>query len=262
MTTTPRPGRVRCAVLGSPIGHSKSPALHRAAYGVLGLDWSYDAIDLVGPALPAFLDALGEEWRGLSLTMPLKRDVLPLLDWADPIARLTGGANTVLLAGTGAERTRRGYNTDVRGIDQAFRDAGVTSLGTVHLIGGGATAASALAAVAGLGASRAVVSVRTPARAEDLIQVGEQLGVAVTVRDWTEQSRVLAVPDAVISTLPGGYPSRSRSRGRSAPRPCCSMWPTSRGRARSRSRGATRGARSSAGSTCSFIRPSRSCASS
>lgn len=197
---------MRCAVLGSPIGHSKSPALHRAAYGVLGLDWSYDAIDLVGPALPAFLDALGEEWRGLSLTMPLKRDVLPLLDWADPIARLTGGANTVLLAGTGAERTRRGYNTDVRGIDQAFRDAGVTSLGTVHLIGGGATAASALAAVAGLGASRAVVSVRTPARAEDLIQVGEQLGVAVTVRDWTEQSRVLAVPDAVISTLPGGVP--------------------------------------------------------
>ena len=53
------------AVLGSPITHSKSPAIHRAAYGVLGLDWSYEAIELVGGQLPEFLGTLDGTWRGL-----------------------------------------------------------------------------------------------------------------------------------------------------------------------------------------------------
>src|SRR5690606_27986517 len=79
----------RLAVLGSPITHSRSPQLHTAAYRVLGLPWSYDAIEMTGERLPRFLDGLGDEWRGLSLTMPVKHDVLPLLDDRHELVRLT-----------------------------------------------------------------------------------------------------------------------------------------------------------------------------
>ena len=69
----------RCAVLGSPIAHSLSPVLHRAAYAELGLDWSYEAAEVTEAGLPSFLDRLDASWRGLSLTMPLKRAVVPVL---------------------------------------------------------------------------------------------------------------------------------------------------------------------------------------
>ncbi|HET7684219.1 MAG TPA: shikimate dehydrogenase, partial [Marmoricola sp.] len=90
------PGAVRrCAVLGQPIAHSLSPVLHRAAYAELGLDWQYDAVEVGSDGLAAFLEGLGAEWRGLSLTMPLKRTVLPMLDSLDRWASLSAAANTV-----------------------------------------------------------------------------------------------------------------------------------------------------------------------
>src|SRR5665213_2310866 len=101
----------KLAVLGSPIGHSKSPLLHRAAYRALGLDWVYDTADVSEETLADFLAGLGPEWRGLSLTMPLKQSVMPLLDEADHLAEQTGGANTVLLD----DGAVRGFNTDVSG---------------------------------------------------------------------------------------------------------------------------------------------------
>ena len=70
----------RCAVLGKPIAHSLSPVLHRAGYAAAGLDWSYDAIEVGSDELAGFLDGLDDTWRGLSLTMPLKRTVVPLVD--------------------------------------------------------------------------------------------------------------------------------------------------------------------------------------
>jgi len=186
----------RLAVLGSPIAHSKSPVLHRAAYSVLGLDWSYEAVEVAGDGLPGFLDALGPEWRGLSLTMPLKRDVLPMLDHHDELVELTGAANTVVLG----ERGRRGYNTDVNGIAEAFRQAGVTVLSDVLVLGGGATAASAVVAMAELGAARLGIALRDPARAGQLVALGERLGLVVSVGRIGDP-----VPpvDAVVSTIPG-----------------------------------------------------------
>lgn len=180
------------AVLGSPIGHSKSPTLHRAAYDALGLDWEYTAIEAVGTDLPGLL---ARDFRGLSLTMPLKRDVLPLLNWIDPVAEATGGANTVLV------ESLRGYNTDVRGIARAFANAGITSLDEVQILGGGATAASALVAVAELGAATVVVSTRTVANATPLIELGRRVGVDVSVYSLGDAGSEASV---VINTLPGG----------------------------------------------------------
>ena len=186
----------RLAVLGSPIAHSKSPLLHAAAYAELGLDWQYEAIEVTGDALAPFVASLSSEWRGLSLTMPLKRDVLPLLASADQLVSVTGAANTVLLG----DRIR-GFNTDVYGITEAFRAAGVHSLTRVQILGGGATAASALAAAAQLGATSAEVRLRNPLRVGTLDQFGVDLGIPIEFRalDLPEH----ATPDAVISTLPG-----------------------------------------------------------
>lgn len=193
-------GPVRCAVLGSPIAHSKSPDLHRAAYRVLGLDWSYEAIDVTGDALREFIESRDESWRGLSLTMPLKRDVLPLLNWRDDVTERAGGANTVVL-----ENGRvLGYNTDVYGVVQALRAGGVESVRNVHVLGGGATAASVIVAAHELGAARVLVSVRTPANAESLAVLGAQLGIEVVVRHFGPAD---FTPDAVVSTLPGGAES-------------------------------------------------------
>ena len=194
------------AVLGSPIVHSKSPALHRAAYRVLGLDWHYDAFEVAPAGLEDFIRSCGNQWRGLSLTMPLKHDVMPLLDFADPVAILSGGANTVLFREGRAEQTLHGFNTDVFGIVEAFRHVGVARLSTVRILGAGATAASALIAVAQLGADRVLVSARSEIKLVTLVELGRQLGVDVRAARSDSVTSVDdgIVPDAVISTLPGG----------------------------------------------------------
>ena len=186
----------RLAVLGSPIAHSKSPLLHAAAYDVLGLDWQYEAIEVTGATLHDFMTSRDETWRGLSLTMPLKRDVLPLLTDFDETVSLTGSANTVLF-----DNGTVGFNTDVYGIIEALRAAGVTSVTRVQILGGGATAASAMAAVGEMGARSVDVALRNPLRIGNLDSLSIDLGVDLTVR--TLDAAEAFVPDLVISTLPG-----------------------------------------------------------
>ncbi len=200
MSVTGGEPRTQLAVLGSPIGHSKSPAIQRAAYRVLGLPFSYEAVDVAAADLARYVRSRGASWRGLSLTMPLKRDILPLLTHRDELVELVGGANTVLFTDDGT----CGFNTDVQGVVESFRAAGVHSVSTVHLLGAGATAASVVVAIASMGAERVVVSARTPARADYLVELGQRLGVAVAVQAWGETDRSTDAPDAIVSTVPGG----------------------------------------------------------
>ena len=193
-------GRTRLAVLGSPIAHSKSPAIQRAAFRVLGLEWAYEAAEVTGEQLADFVTSCGPEWRGLSLTMPLKRDVLSLLTSRHELVEVVGAANTVLFTDEGP----RGFNTDVMGAQRALREVGADRLDVVRILGSGATAASVLVAVAGMGARRVLVSARTPERAEPLVALGARLGVELVVRGWGIEDRSLIVPDAIISTVPGG----------------------------------------------------------
>ncbi|MCB8992643.1 MAG: shikimate dehydrogenase [Nocardioidaceae bacterium] len=152
----------RCAVLGSPIKHSLSPVLHRAAYEALGLDWSYEAIEVDSSSLEGFLDQLSAPWRGLSLTMPLKRTVMSLLTDVDDWARRSGAANTVVLE----SGRRHGHNTDVTGAMAALVELDL-GFKRVTILGAGATAASIGLAVAELGARQIVVAARNAANAED-----------------------------------------------------------------------------------------------
>lgn len=191
----------RAAVLGSPIAHSLSPTLHRAAYADLGLAWRYDAIEMGSTGLPAFIDGCGPEWVGLSLTMPLKRAVLPLLDTASDLVRVVGAANTVVFGPNGVA----GHNTDVAGMLEALRGIG-TGPGPALVLGGGATAASALAALAGLGCPSVVVRARRPQAVAELVALGRTLGLAVRVEPWPGPGELLpgrATASIVISTVPG-----------------------------------------------------------
>jgi shikimate 5-dehydrogenase len=235
----------RAAVLGSPVEHSLSPVLHRAAYAELGLaGWSYEAIECAEAELPAFLEGLDASWAGLSLTMPLKRVALRLLDEVTELAMAVGGANTVVFEG---ER-RRGFNTDVYGIVTALAEAGVGLSGppaTALVLGGGATAGSALAALAEMREiagetarepaketarqPEVTLAVRTPARAAEAVAAAGRLGVPVTVRTLDELDELLDV-DLVMSTLPAGaadpYANRIAASGAAVFDVVYAPWPT------------------------------------
>lgn len=189
----------RCAVLGSPIAHSLSPVLHRAAYASLGLrDWRYDAFEVGEAGLADFLAGLGEEWRGLSLTMPLKRVAIGLCDTVSELATLVGAVNTVVIDDA---RGVHGTNTDVPGVVAALRERGVTSVETGLLLGVGATACSAVAGLAELGVRTATALARDPARAGELERLAEELKVDLRVVDLGAVGGDLR-SDVLVSTVP------------------------------------------------------------
>lgn len=191
----------RAAVLGKPIEHSLSPVLHSRAYEELGLtDWSYDRFEVDAPELADFLAGLDDSWRGLSLTMPLKDEALVLAETCSPAALQTGAVNTLVRTPTGWA----GHNTDVHGLVAALSGAGVGTQvdpDRVLLLGSGATARSALAALAQLGTREVVLAVRHEARASTLAQA----------RDHGFEVSQVSLDDAaadpariVVSTLPAG----------------------------------------------------------
>ncbi|MCP2030833.1 shikimate dehydrogenase [Okibacterium sp. HSC-33S16] len=196
----------RLAVLGSPIAHSKSPLLHRTAYDLLGLDWAYGSREVTGAELAPLVADLDASWRGLSLTMPLKGAAFELAGTRDAMAELTGAVNTLRLVGAGPARALFGYNTDVAGITRALEAVGVVSTPHVHILGGGATAASAVVAAAELGAVSVSVFARTPEKSAPLVDLGRRAGAIVSLHPFSDGTE-RASPNLVISTLPGGTES-------------------------------------------------------
>jgi shikimate dehydrogenase len=204
----------RAAVLGHPVAHSLSPVLHTAAYRALGLDgWQYGRHDVTEGALEGFLRDVDAGWAGLSLTMPLKQVVIPLLDHVDPLAEAVGAVNTVLFsavggAGGGTGRgavVTTGTNTDVHGLVAALREGlGARGVADAVILGGGATAASALAAVAELGCVSPRVFVRSLDRIGPLREAVARMGVSPSFEVFDERATTsaLAAADAVVSTTP------------------------------------------------------------
>ncbi|MFC8699356.1 shikimate dehydrogenase [Streptomyces parvus] len=191
----------RAAVLGSPIAHSLSPVLHRAAYAELGLEhWSYDRFEVDEAALPGFIEGLDASWAGLSLTMPLKRAIIPLLDEVSATAASVEAVNTVVFSEDGR---RVGDNTDIPGMVAALRERGVDKVDSAAVLGAGATASSALAALAVVCAGPVTAYVRSPERAAEMRGWGERLGVDVITADWAGAAAALSAP-LVIATTPAG----------------------------------------------------------
>ncbi len=193
----------RLAVFGSPIAHSKSPVLHRTAYDRLGFDWTYDSREVDADDLAGIVGELDDTWRGLSLTMPLKPGAYALADSRDAMAELTGAVNTLRFTGSGRERRLSGYNTDVAGILRALAAVGVNAATQVQILGGGATAASAVVAAAELGALNVSIVSRSPEKSSALLDLGRRVGLTVQLARFEDVSG-LPRPQLVISTLPGG----------------------------------------------------------
>jgi shikimate dehydrogenase len=193
---------VKAAVLGSPVAHSLSPVLHSAGYAELGLaDWSYGRFELQAADLSGFVAGLDDEWRGLSLTMPLKEACLEVAAEVTPLALRAGAGNTLVRQPSGAWLAD---NTDVPGLVDALRDAWDPDWTQAAILGAGATARSALLALGDLGVTRVNLFARKPARAKEFLEWAAVAAPQVDVLgaqldDWTG-----GVEPAVVSTLPGG----------------------------------------------------------
>lgn len=177
-----QPAPLRCAVIGSPIAHSLSPLLHRRAYQALGIAdrFCYDAFDVDEAGLDGFVAGLDESWVGLSVTAPDKAALLRH-GQPDQIAALLQSANTLILGHDGLPN--RVFNTDVTGFVQALAYRGVTRANTAIIVGAGATARSAVAALARLGVDDVVVCARDAGRAHDSLDaIAALLGMTLDVQ--------------------------------------------------------------------------------
>lgn len=188
----------RLAVWGDPIAHSRSPQLHAAAYAALGTGFSYGRRRVDELGFRTALAGLDDGWRGLSLTMPLKTAAFAAAVTRDIPAQRTGAVNTLLLDDGGPI----GFNTDVGGIVRALAEAGHPAPSTVRIVGAGATATSAVAALAETGTPRVSIAARRPEAAAALVASARLWGLIATAEPLTE-----AVTDDVevtIATIPGG----------------------------------------------------------
>ncbi|MGA4668482.1 shikimate dehydrogenase family protein [Propionibacteriaceae bacterium Y1923] len=181
-----------CAVIGHPAHHSLSPAMHRAAYRALGLDWDYQLHDVAPDRLDDFVHGLDATWRGLSVTMPHKEAIIAFGS-PDEVVTLTGAGNTLLLGDQPSV-----HNTDVAGVVNAVR-LQRPDLNRVTIIGNGATARSGLVGASRLGARRVSVLARRPERAADMVELGRAVGLEVTVLPL-DQTPPKA--DLLFSTIP------------------------------------------------------------
>lgn len=186
----------KAAVLGSPIAHSKSPLLHAAAYRALDLPWTYERHEVDESSFRAFLAERAGAFRGLSLTMPLKRVAFAAAEEHDAAALATGAVNTLVFG----DRVR-GCNTDVVGFREALRAAGIPTGASATVIGTGATAQSAAYAMVLDGVRELHLVGRRPAARNELQRWLDALGVASVTHGWDEP---LPPTDITIAAVVAG----------------------------------------------------------
>ncbi|MFJ6416129.1 shikimate dehydrogenase family protein [Paeniglutamicibacter sp. NPDC091659] len=211
-SASPAPG-ARAAVLGHPIGHSRSPLLHSTAYRELGVGIDYTAIDILPEQAEQFAARLRTEpgWVGVSVTMPMKDALIPYVDEPSERVRRLGALNTIVVS-RGADGVRLlAENTDVEGIIRSLegaRTAGAPapasgSVGqSIAILGSGNTALAALEACSLMGAATVELLVRNPERAQGALELARTLGLEATALPYTEAATRLPGYDAMISTLP------------------------------------------------------------
>ncbi|GAA1157315.1 shikimate dehydrogenase [Ornithinicoccus hortensis] len=195
----------RAGVVGDPIAHSLSPALHTAAYAALGLtDWTYGLTRVPAGDLARHVGGLDDSWVGISVTMPGKEEALALADVVGDEAALVGASNTL----TRTEGGWRADNTDVAGLAEALTGVEVRGPGPVDVIGAGATARSALVALHRVGARSLRFVVRGTVRPETAA-LAVRLGLTTSTVSYADWSAGLARGagadvDLVLSTVPPG----------------------------------------------------------
>jgi shikimate dehydrogenase len=187
----------KAAVLGSPISHSLSPVLHRAAYAELGLDIDYTAVETSTDLLPQRIRELDTDCVGYSITMPLKQEVLKFISRQSQRVSNTGCANTVY---RDAQNQWALENTDVFGIMETIKRAHLGGLTSACIIGSGATASSALNALGELGVHAVTCLARNHESVKELRTQGESLEIDFQTVGLGKEITLMG--DLVISTVP------------------------------------------------------------
>lgn len=193
----------RFCVIGDPIDHSLSPALHTTAYAALGVqDARYEKVRVPADGFEHALSTGLQAFTGISVTMPHKRSAFLAALAHDRASQDLGIANTLISLPTspGAERRWAAFNTDVHGIAQSFRDAGVGDPASAAILGSGATALSALAAMHELGAEDVTLLARSAQKLVPLVEFADARGLTVRTGTLADAPRLLGA-DAVISAL-------------------------------------------------------------
>ncbi len=208
------------AILGSPVSHSRSPALHLAAYEALGLTgWTYERMECTAEQLPALVSGLDERYVGLSVTMPGKRAALAFADHRTERAAAVGSANTLV-------RREDGWHadcTDVDGASAALVDLGITdgAGSRAVLVGAGGTAAPVVAALAAAGFREVSVVARSAGRASEVLAVADAYGIAAEVLAFEPNSTLRARTRdcaVLVNTVPAAAAAPLVSALSSAPR--------------------------------------------
>jgi shikimate dehydrogenase len=184
------------AVLGDPIDHSLSPTIHKAAYELLELDWDYERRLVAAGNLQDFLASEGSQFDGFSVTMPLKFEAAEVATNKDSLVLLTGVANTLIRSAEGFNA----HNTDVYGVTKALSLVLDSPIEVVAILGAGATARSAMAAIAMAKPNTLFdIYVRDQSRAEGLIDLAGELNLFSNVHTLDEFSNF---QDLTVNTLP------------------------------------------------------------
>ena len=154
-------------IMGHPVGHSRSPAMHNRAFQVLGMDAVYVPFSVTPERLETALrGARALDLRGMNITLPHKTNIMSLLDTVDPDARAIGAVNTVVRDGA----SLRGTNTDAEGLSRALAEAGVALAGIrACVLGAGGAARACLVGLARAGAKHITIAARRGAEAAALV---------------------------------------------------------------------------------------------
>jgi len=185
--------RNKLGLIGHPVAHSLSPAMHNSVFKKLGLDYTYEAFDVKPDDVIPFLERCKESsFLGLNVTVPYKEEVMKYIDNVSENAQLIGAVNTIKFDGSDVY----GYNTDGIGCIKALSDAGVSIDEKKILILGAGGAARAIAFQCIIDGAHVCISNRTIARAKLLAsEIKTRLGDKIRVLDYSKDSLIEELDD-------------------------------------------------------------------
>jgi shikimate dehydrogenase len=204
-------------LLGWPVEHSLSPALHNAAFAALGLNWVYLPLRVLPEHLPEALPGLARSgFKGLNITIPHKQAVLPLLDEISPTARALGAVNTISIqSNENGDIQLRGDNTDVEGFLYPLQARGLQPQSAV-VVGAGGAARAVIYALLQLGVRKISLLNRNPIHAYQLVEALQSLaasGVILAPLPFGPSTlvEVCQSADLLVNTTPLGMWPQSES---------------------------------------------------
>lgn len=195
-------------IIGWPVAHSLSPAIHNAAFAEAGLDWVYVSLPVPPQDLRDALAGLAPlGFRGVNVTMPHKTEASELIEQVSEDARILRAVNTIAVRGDELE----GHNTDAPGFDRFLRrDVGFDPDGRTAIVyGAGGAARACSLALARAGLARLTVAARDEARAAPLVRMVEPLGVPVSLVGPADTGALTV--DLVVNATPVGGAGQERA---------------------------------------------------